>query len=216
MNQRVEIIEQTKGWVKEKLAHDYSGHDWDHIQRVHRNALLIAKDVEVDVLVIELAALLHDAVDEKLFLDVEQAYRDVRALLEQFAITTEQSEHVITILRGISFKGGQQPPLKTMEGHIVQDADRLDAIGAIGVARTFTYGGSKGHRMYDEELAVRDHMTAEEYRKNESTPIHHFYEKLLKLKDLMNTDKGRELAEERHAFMEQFLQQFLKEWNGLA
>ena len=209
-----EIIWRTETWVREKLAHDHSGHDWEHIRRVRDNALYIARQEGGDVLVIELAALLHDVVDDKVVEDVEAAYRELGEWLDAQGIALAVTEQIIHIISTMSFKGGNRPPMSTLEGKIVQDADRLDAIGAIGIARTFMYAGAKGHAMYDEGLSVRETMTEHEYRKGKSTAVHHFYEKLLKLKDLMNTDTAKRLAEERHEYMERFLQQFMKEWNG--
>lgn len=209
-----EIIWQTEKWVKEKLAHDHSGHDWEHIRRVRDNALYIASVEGGDLLVIELAALLHDVVDDKIVTDVESAYQELEKWLYAQGIALTAAEQIIHIISTMSFKGGNRPPMSTLEGKVVQDADRLDAIGAIGIARTFMYAGSKGHAMYDKEVAVREMMTEKEYRQGKSTAVHHFYEKLLKLKDLMNTDTAKRLAEERHEYMEHFLQQFMKEWNG--
>jgi uncharacterized protein len=210
-----EIIWRTEEWVKEKLAHDHSGHDWEHIRRVRDNARYIAEREGGNWLVIELAALLHDVVDDKIVDDIENAYRELEEWLSSQGNESTVTEEVVRIISTMSFKGGSHPPMSTLEGKIVQDADRLDAIGAIGIARTFMYAGAKGHVMYDEQVAVRETMTENEYRHGKSTAIHHFYEKLLKLKSLMNTHTAKKLAEERHEHMEQFLQQFMKEWNGL-
>ncbi|MFC3885252.1 HD domain-containing protein [Bacillus songklensis] len=210
-----EMIIRTEQWVKEKLAHDRSGHDWEHIRRVRDNALYIARIEGGNCFVIELAALLHDVVDDKLVDDVDKAYRELREWLALQGMDAIAMEEIIHIISTMSFKGGGRPSMSTLEGKIVQDADRLDAIGAIGIARTFMYAGAKGHAMYDEEVKVRETLTEKEYRQGKSTAVHHFYEKLLKLKDLMNTSAAKQLAEERHEHMERFLQQFMKEWNGL-
>jgi uncharacterized protein len=210
-----DMIQLTEEWVKQKLAHDHSGHDWEHIRRVRDNALYIAKREGGNVLVIELAALLHDVVDDKVVNDVEAAYLELTQWLHKQGIASAAGEQIIHIISTMSFKGGNRPPMSTLEGQIVQDADRLDAIGAIGIARTFMYAGAKGTVMYDDAVSVRDMMTEAEYRHGKSTAIHHFYEKLLKLKDLMNTDTGKKLAAERHQYMERYVQQFMKEWNGL-
>lgn len=209
-----EIIWRTEEWVREKLAYDHSGHDWEHIRRVRDNALYIARQEGGDSLVIVLAALLHDVVDDKVVTDVEAAYRELKEWLNTQGIAFEVTEQIIHIISTMSFKGGNRPPMNTLEGKIVQDADRLDAIGAIGIARTFMYAGAKGHSMYDKDVSVRETMTEKEYRQGKSTAVHHFYEKLLKLKGLMNTDTAKRMAEERHEYTEHFLQQFMKEWNG--
>lgn len=209
-----EMVWRTEEWVKKKLAHDHSGHDWEHIRRVRDNALYIARQEGGDVFVIELAALLHDVVDDKIVTDVETAYRELENWLYEQGVASAAIERTIHIISTMSFKGGNRPPMSTLEGKIVQDADRLDAIGAIGIARTFMYAGAKGHVMYDKGVSVRETMTEQEYRQGKSTAVHHFYEKLLKLKELMNTDTAKRLAEERHEYMEHFLQQFMKEWNG--
>ncbi|KAA0550145.1 HD domain-containing protein [Bacillus sp. BGMRC 2118] len=208
------VIEQTKQFVKSELLNDASGHDWWHIVRVHNMAKEIARKEQANEFIIEMAALLHDIADEKLNTSEEIGLQRVDDWLNQFKLSESDHQHIVSIIRNMSFKGGIKQPILTIEGMIVQDADRLDAIGAIGIARTFAYGGAKGDLMYDPTLPIRDKMSQEEYRMGKSTPINHFYEKLLKLKDRMNTETAKQLAEERHQFMVQYLQQFMKEWNG--
>ncbi|MBM7703217.1 HD domain-containing protein [Metabacillus iocasae] len=207
-----EIIKRAEEWVQEKLKHDKTGHDWAHISRVYRHAVYLAAKEGGQVPVIELAALLHDVVDDKLVEDVDAAYMELMDWLHAQCVPESMIIHIIDIIKSMSFKGGNRPPMKTIEGQIVQDADRLDAIGAMGIARTFMYAGAVGHSMYKEDGMVRETMTEEEYRNGQSTAIHHFYEKLLKLKELMNTQTAKKLAQERHDYMEQFLTQFMKEW----
>jgi uncharacterized protein len=211
-----EIIEKTKEFVKNTLENDASGHDWWHIVRVHNTARMIAEIEEADLFIVEMAALLHDIADEKLSISEEEGLAKVMNWLAACEIEYEQQEQIVSIIQNMSFKGGNRPSLTSIEGKVVQDADRLDAIGAVGIARTFAYAGSKGDIIYDPSVPVRDSMTKEEYRNGKSTPINHFYEKLLKLKDLMNTETAKSLAEERHQFMVNYLQQFMKEWNGKA
>jgi len=211
MNQS-EIIAKAGTFVKQALGNDSSGHDWWHIYRVTNTARKIAEAEKADVFVCELAALLHDIADEKLNASKEAGLQKVKSWLETNAVEKAKSEYVMEIIATMSYNGGNNQPMQTLEGKIVQDADRLDAIGAVGVARTFAYAGWKGHLMHDPELPAREQMTLEEYRKSGGTAINHFYEKLLKLKDLMNTVYGKKLAEERHKFMEAFLAQFYREW----
>lgn len=208
------VIEKTILFVKEKLENETSGHDWEHIKRVWENTKLISKSEDVDLFICEMAALLHDLVDDKLFSDENKAIEEVKAWLVLQNVSEEAINHIMEIITTMSFKGGNNDPVQTLEGQVVQDADRLDAIGAIGIARCFVYAGNKGDPIYDEQVAVREQMSKEEYRSGHSSAINHFYEKLLKLKDLMNTDTGKGLAENRHRFMEQFLSQFFGEING--
>lgn len=209
-----EIVEKTEQFVKQILKDDSSGHDWWHIHRVRTIAVQIGQKERADLIQIELAALLHDIADEKLNETEEAGIEKVKNWLEEINLPTETSLNIIEIITGMSFKGGNRPPLKTIEGKIVQDADRLDAIGAIGIARTFAYAGAHGDLMYDPELPYRETMTKEQYRNGKSTAINHFYEKLLKLSSTLNTEAAKILAKERHEFMEAFLTQFYKEWNG--
>ena len=217
MNQ-AQILSKTEAYVKEKLAGEGSGHDWWHVYRVWQNALHIAQQEEVDLFVVQLAALLHDIADHK-FHDGDDTIgpKVARAWLEQFNVEEDVIEHVCQIIKDVSFKGAKvETPMHSPEGQVVQDADRLDAIGAIGIARTFAYGGHKGHLLYDPAISPEAHTSFETYKQSTAPTINHFYEKLLLLKDRMNTATGRALAEQRHQVMEDFLAQFFAEWNGQA
>jgi len=208
------IINDTKEMVREKLLNEGTGHDWYHIERVWKTAVALAEKEKANRFIIELAALLHDLIDDKLVSNKDEAVQEVMYWLEGVGVTSKDSEKILEIIETISFKGGNSKKLHTIEAQIVQDADRLDAIGAIGIARCFAYAGSKGDPLFDPELSVRETMTEEEYRKGKSSAVHHFYEKLLKLKGLMNTKAARDMAEERHAFMEEYLTRFFNEWEG--
>ncbi len=217
------IIAATADYVRQALAQDSSGHDWWHITRVWRLARTIAAreskgqfPAEVDLFVIELAALLHDIADWKFQDgDAEAGSRVARAWLEQYPIDSAAIDHICAIIHDLSFKGaGTSSMMPTTEGMIVQDADRLDALGAIGIGRTFAYGGHTGQPMYDPELAPHPHATFAEYKSARSTTINHFYEKLLLLRDRMHTATARQLAERRHVYMLEFLQRFMDEWDG--
>ncbi len=208
------IINDTMRMVREKLLNEGSGHDWYHIERVWKMAVTLAEEEQANRFVVELAALLHDLIDDKLVSNKEDAIQEVMYWLDGVGVSSKDSEKVLEIIDSISFKGGNTRKLETKEAQVVQDADRLDAIGAIGIARCFAYAGSVGHPLFDPELSVREDMTEKEYRKGKTSAVHHFYEKLLKLKDLMNTDAARRIAEERHAFMEEYLTQFFNEWEG--
>ncbi len=213
MNQE-EILAAARAHVRERLARDASGHDWWHIDRVVRLARRLAEEEGADVFLCELAALTHDLVDWKLNPDEAQAREDLRVWLAQHGVDAATSAAVMEIITQMSFKGGGQPPMPTLEGQIVQDADRLDALGAIGIARAFAYGGTKGRPMHDPESRPRSQMTTEEYRSEQSATINHFYEKLLLLKDRMNTATARRMAAHRHAVLEAFLAEFYAEWEG--
>ncbi|MFE5323272.1 HD domain-containing protein [Paenibacillus sp. NPDC056579] len=208
------ILLEAAAFAKKELEADSSGHDWWHIARVARTARLLAMEEQADLFVCELAALLHDVADEKLNPSAEAGMNKVRNWLQAHDTEEKVANHVLEIIATISYKGGHNRPVTTKEAQVVQDADRLDALGAIGIARTFAYAGWKGHLIYDPEQPVRTEITYEEYRKGEASAVHHFYEKLFKLADLMNTDSGKRLAKSRHRFMEQYLQQFYNEWNG--
>lgn len=208
------IITQTEQFVKMKLCNDTTGHDWEHIQRVRQMAVKIAEIEDGDSWICEMASLLHDTIDDKLTTDVVRAEKEVIEFMKASEVRNDDALHILEIMTSISFKGGKGGQVQTLEGRIVQDADRLDAIGAIGIARAFTYAGAKGQPIYDPSLGVRENMTLLEYRNGRSSAIHHFYEKLLKLKDRMNTAYGHEIAEERHRRMEGYLQAFYSEWNG--
>jgi uncharacterized protein len=209
-------IEKTIAFVKDILGKDATGHDWYHIERVHKLALVLHEKEGGNRFVIEMAALLHDVADEKLNESEEAGLQRVVNWLDCLEVHKEDHSHIIAIIANMSFKGGHGGKVNTIEGKIVQDADRLDAIGAIGIARTFAYGGAKGRLMYDPNIPPREHITKEEYRNANEPTLNHFYEKLLKLKSLMNTETAKRMAGERHAYMEAFIQQFMKEWNAKA
>jgi len=210
------LIDQTIELVKTALAQAEGGHDWFHIERVYKNALLIAGSENCDLEIVQLGALLHDIADSKFHNGDETiGPKTARAFLETQNVSLETIDHVIAIIENISFKGGRvERKFSSIELNIVQDADRLDAIGAIGIARTFNYGGFKNRTLYNPEIAPNLSMTKEEYKKNEAPTINHFYEKLLLLKDKMNTKTGKQIAQERHLYMEGFLEQFYAEWEG--
>jgi uncharacterized protein len=208
------MIEKTEEHVKKHLENESSGHDWYHIYRVRKLAENIAREVGADPFVCTLAALLHDLADEKIAGSEEKGLREVSAWLDGLELEQDIQAHILSIIGTMSFKGGNKSKMETLEGQVVQDADRLDAIGAIGIGRTFAYSWAKGQLMYDPDIPVRESMTKEEYRNEKSTAVNHFYEKLLKLKNSMNTAYAKKLADERHAFLEQFLEQFFAEWEG--
>ncbi|MCI3922558.1 HD domain-containing protein [Paenibacillus sp. TRM 82003] len=209
-----QVIARAEAWAKEKLGGDSSGHDWWHIERVRRLAVRLAGETGADAFVCEIAALLHDLADEKLFGDEQAGLQEIRSWLRAEAVEEAAATHIVDIVANLSFKGGGGSGMRTLEGRVVQDADRLDAIGAVGVARTFAYSGWKGQPMHDPTLPPRTSMTKEEYRTGKSTAYNHFHEKLLKLSVMMNTPEARRLAEERHRYMEAFLRRFEQEWNG--
>lgn len=211
-----DIISKTIAFVKDKLEGAEGGHDWFHIERVYKNSLLIAQNEVCDLTVVKLGALLHDIADSKFHAGDETVGPVVaRAFLEQEEVSEETINHVIKIIENISFKGGKvQQEFKSIELDIVQDADRLDALGAIGIARAFNYGGFKNRGLHDPNLAPNLNMTKEEYKNSTAPTLNHFYEKLLLLKDKMNTASGKEIAAERHLYMESFLAQFYAEWDG--
>jgi uncharacterized protein len=210
------IIQQTAGHVRNLLAGDSSGHDWFHIERVRRTALAIGREEAADLFVVELAALLHDVADWKFAGgDATAGPRAARAWMEGQAVPANVTEHVCEIIAGLSFKGaGVATPMRTLEGQIVQDADRLDALGAVGIGRAFAYGGHKGRAMHDPSIPPTPHASFAAYQKGSGPTLNHFYEKLLLLKDRMNTPTGKRLAADRHEFLERFLEQFLAEWDG--
>ena len=211
-----EIVNKTILFVKAKLENAEGGHDWFHIERVYKNALLIADGEVCDDTVVKLGALLHDIADSK-FHDGDETVgpKIAREFLKTQNLDEVSLNHVIQIIENISFKGGNVlKEFSSKELDIVQDADRLDAIGAIGIARTFNYGGFKNRALYNPEIAPNLHMSKEEYKKSEAPTLNHFYEKLLLLKDKMNTETGKQIAKERHQFMMTFLSQFYAEWDG--
>ncbi|MFP3597620.1 HD domain-containing protein [Chryseobacterium sp. SIMBA_029] len=208
-------ISNTVEFVKEKLEGAEAGHDWYHIERVWKLSKKIADAENCNHDVVELSALLHDIADPK-FHDGDEtlALKISREFLESQQVSEDIIEQVLFVIKNISFKNrGEAPSELPIELKIVQDADRIDAIGAIGIGRTFNFGGFKNNPMYDPEVQPSLNMSKEEYKKSNGTTINHFYEKLLLLKDLMNTEKGREIAQQRHDFMLTFLDQFYKEWN---
>ncbi len=213
---KMTIIDKTILFVKKQLHDAEGGHDWFHIERVYKNAILISQEEVCDVTVVKLGALLHDIADSKFHDgDEEIGPKMARTFLESENVSEEIIEHVVQIIQNISFKGGNfEKTFSSKELEIVQDADRLDALGAIGIARTFNYGGFKNRSIYNPSIAPKLNMTKEEYKKSDSPTLNHFYEKLLLLKDKMNTVTGKKLAQERHRFMETFLSQFYAEWEG--
>jgi uncharacterized protein len=211
------LISRTADFVREKFLHEGSGHDWEHIRRVWQVARALARDTpEANLLHTELGALLHDVADWKFHDgDEEAGPRAARAWLESQQAAESVIEAVEIIIREVSFKGlGVPTPMSTIEGALVQDADRLDAIGAIGVARAFAYGGHKGRPLHDPTVLPVEHASFATYKQNVAPTINHFYEKLLHLRERLNTPAARRVAEQRHAFMETFLTQFLREWEG--
>jgi uncharacterized protein len=213
-----EIIEETIVFVKETLQGAEGGHDWFHIQRVFHNALLIAKDEKnIDILVVCLGALLHDIADAKFNKgDETVGSKLAKQFLSSLNVNQKIIQHVVDIIENISFKTSLEKKKKkfsSLELQVIQDADRLDAIGAIGIARAFNYGGFKNRELYNPEITSNLNMTKAMYKKSDAPTVNHFYEKLLLLKDKMNTKTGTLLAEERHVFMLTYLEQFYKEWN---
>ena len=211
-----QLIAETVKFVKHTLAGAESGHDWWHIQRVWNNALQIIKTESAEQLIVELASLLHDIADSK-FHDGDEEIGPKKAgdFLSSQGLPEDLILHVQQIIRNMSFKASLgKVDFHSREMDIVQDADRLDAIGAIGIARAFTYGGFKNRELYNPEIPPALNMSKEEYKNSEAPTINHFYEKLLLLKDKMNTQSGKKIAAERHLFMEQYLEQFYREWEG--
>ncbi|MFK6999600.1 HD domain-containing protein [Flavobacterium oreochromis] len=213
----MEIIEKTIDFVKNQLEEAEGGHDWFHIERVYRNTKLIAKEEDCNETVVYLAALLHDIADSKFHNGDETIGPKIaRNFLISQNVDNNIIEHVVKIIENISFKGGNFiSNFHSKELAIVQDADRLDALGAIGIARTFNYGGFKNRKLYDPAITPNLTMSKEEYKNTTSPTINHFYEKLLLLKDKMNTNTGKKIALQRHSFMEEFLRQFYNEWEGI-
>ena len=213
---QTDFVARTADFVQKTLKNAEGGHDWFHTRRVYNNSVHIAQSEKVNLFIVALGALLHDIADSK-FYDGDETVgpRIAQDFLNQHKIEQRITDHVIEIIKNISFKGGNKAKdFDSPELQVVQDADRLDAIGAIGIARTFNYGGFKNRKLHDPEIKPQMNMDAETYKKSTAPTINHFYEKLLLLKDLMNTETGRKLAEERHNYMETFLDQFYKEWEG--
>ena len=210
------LIDKTILFVKQQLQNAEGGHDWFHIERVYKNALLIAENEVCNLEIVKLGALLHDIADSKFHNGDETVGPKVaRKFLEEEGVNEETITSVLNIIKNISFKGGNfDKKFRSKELDIVQDADRLDAIGAVGIARTFNYGGFKNRAIYNPNIAPNLNMSKEEYKNSEAPTLNHFYEKLLLLKDKMNTESGKKIAQKRHEFMEKFLSQFYAEWDG--
>ena len=210
------ILKQTEEHIKNKLSGESTGHDWWHIYRVRKIAIHIGSHENADLFVVQLAALLHDISDWKFNDgDFDAGPKLAGEWLEKLQVGEEIISHVREIIKGVSFKGaGVKTKMSTLEGMVVQDADRLDALGAIGIARAFAYGGHKNREIYNPRISPEWHGSFEEYKNGSGPTINHFYEKLLLLKDLMNTETAMKIAVERHSYMEQFLDRFFKEWDG--
>lgn len=208
------LIEKTKEYVKEFFKNDFSGHDYYHTMRVYNLAKSIAKSEGGDIEIVGLSALLHDVDDYKLVEKNDEPFHNAKVFLRSNKVDENKINDICRVISTISYKGTDTVTPVTLEGKIVQDADRLDAIGAIGIGRTFAYGGSRNISMHIPGLEYKENMNAEEYYKNKGTTISHFYEKLLKLKELMNTDTAKKMAEDRHTYMENFLNEFFEEWDG--
>ena len=213
---RKQIIEKVKKYVKEKMEGEATGHDWWHVFRVWKLSKKIAQKEGGNLFIIELAALLHDIADWKFNKSEPQGLKIIKKLLENLKIEDNVISKVCHIIENISFKGaGVKSRMRIKEGEIVQDADRLDVLGAIGVARVFAYGGKVGRPIYNPNIKPRFHKSFEEYKKyGNNSSINHFYEKEIFLKDLMNTKTAKKIAEKRHKFIERFLDRFFKEWEG--
>ena len=206
------LVENIKKEIKTLFAEDFSGHDYWHSERVYHNAMLILSKEQGDPRVVALASLLHDADDVKLF--NSENYGNARKIMHKWHIDDVTINQVIEVIKTVSFKGKDTVTPNSIEGKIVQDADRLDAIGAVGIARVFAYGGSRQRAIYDPESTPKLEMTEDEYRNNKGTSIDHFYEKLFLLKDMMNTETAIKIAQKRDAFMREYIEQFYEEWNG--
>ncbi|MEG0855933.1 MAG: HD domain-containing protein [Terrisporobacter sp.] len=208
------ILEKTKAFVKDKLYGESSGHDWFHIERVYNLSTYLCEKEEADSFIVEMTALLHDIDDWKFSEGNETVTTTTENYLKSVDVDIKSINKIIKIIKTMSFKGGVVNSIQdSIEGKIVQDADRLDAIGAIGIARTFAYSGSENRLMYDPSIKPLDFKTLDDVKNKDNHTVNHFYEKLLKLKDLMNTDTAKHIAEERHRFMELFLDEFYYEWN---
>lgn len=215
MTNKQAILEKARAYVFQELNGEASGHDWWHIHRVTNLARTIAQKEGADLFICELAALLHDLADGKLNETEAIGLQKVQTWLAINGLETQDQDHIMDIIEHLSFKGGNQTQtVSTLEGQVVQDADRLDALGAIGIARTMAYSGHTGRPIHDPAMHPREQLTLEEYRSGQDTAIMHFYEKLLKLKDRMNTTTAKELAQERHQFLETYLEQFYAEWEA--
>ncbi|TDN87332.1 uncharacterized protein DET49_11222 [Salegentibacter sp. 24] len=213
---KIQILKSTEVFVKESLKNAEGGHDWFHIKRVYKNAKLISQHEKADNFIVEIGALLHDIADSKFHNGNETLGPKVASnFLHKLKVSPEVINQVVKIIENVSFKGGNiTQKFNSIELQIIQDADRLDAMGAIGIARTFNYGGYKGRSLYNPDIAPNLNMSKEQYKTSDSPTINHFYEKLLLLKNQMNTKTGHEIAKKRHEFMLLYLEQFYAEWNG--
>jgi uncharacterized protein len=210
-----DILKSAKQFAINELSQDHSGHDWWHVYRISQLAKNISLKEGADPFICEMAALLHDIADEKIVGDEQAGLNKVSNWLKGQGVDPQIHDHIMEIISTMSFKGGtNQSTMKTIEGKVVQDADRLDAMGAIGIARTMCYSGFKGRPIHDPNILPREQMTLEEYRNGKDTAINHFYEKLLKLKTRINTETAKQMAESRHQFLTDYLQRFLQEWEG--
>ena len=210
----VELIERALRYVKEKFENEYSGHGYFHALRVFKMATRIAEREGANVEIVQLAALLHDVDDRKISPETCDSRANAKEFLMSSGVCDNDISLICQIISEISFGENDFPP-STMEGKCVQDADRLDAIGAVGIARAFAYGGSHHRQMYNPNIKPSLNMTKKEYQKSESTTINHFYEKLLKLTALMNTETAIQIAKEREAYMKEFISEFMDEWEGV-
>ena len=210
----VELIERAQSYVQQRFENEYSGHDFFHTLRVFKMATRIAECEGADVKIVQLATLLHDVDDRKLSPETYESQANARDFLRENGVDVDAIERICQIIREVSFGANDSAPT-TLEGACVQDADRLDAIGAIGIARAFAYGGNHNRAMYSPNVKPNLHMTKEEYAKSESTTVNHFYEKLFKLTALMNTPTAIQLAEARDAYMQAFISEFMDEWDGI-
>ncbi|MGL4522310.1 MAG: HD domain-containing protein [Bacilli bacterium] len=209
----ITIIEN---WIQEALSKDQTGHDWEHILRVRRNSLIIATSEGADIAFVSLLSIVHEVGDDKVWNNPEQAEEELRAVFQSANVSPSITEVIITSIPMISFSNRHQYEQKTLplEVQIVQDADRLDAIGAIGIARTFAYGAVKNRKMYDNTVQFAVDRTKEEYRGSDAPTFHHFFEKLLRIKEMLNTKTAKKMAHHRHELMENFVKQFEHEWTG--
>jgi uncharacterized protein len=211
-----EIIQKTERFIEPQFRSEGSGHDWFHVDRVRKMALRIGAEEGCDLFVVEMAALLHDLDDYKLKDSESQPRSKAKEWLDTIGFESKIALHILTIAEEVSFKGaGIETPVQSLEAAVVQDADRLDAIGAIGIARTFTYGGHKSRLIYDPSIPPVMHDDFQEYKNSTAPTINHFYEKLLLLKDRMNTQTAKDIAEQRHQFMNDYLSQFYEEWEAI-
>jgi len=215
-NPKSEIISKTVEFVKQSLNHAEGGHDWWHAYRVWKMAVRIAKEEKADLFTVQLGALLHDIADAKFHDGNEELGPEIAAdFLSSLEVEQSVIDHVVAIIQNISFKNSfEENGFASLEIDIIGDADRLDAIGAIGIARTFNYGGHKGFALYDPDIPPQKYQNKEDYKNSNAPTVNHFYEKLFLLKGRMKTATGKKLAEQRHRFMEKYLERFFEEWEG--